>query len=400
MTARANSVRGRRIGLSGIVTFTTGVLALAVMSATPASASSSAHSVSVGLPPVSIALDGSAHTAYVTVSDGVTSEVAVVDTSHCSSATAPACAAAVSAVALPGDSGPSGIVFDAKSQTVYVAGAGSGDVYMIDARSCNAGRRGGCAATPRIAARGLAAPGAIAVDTSGKWNAVYVADEGAGRVTVFGGATCNARASSGCGKRRSVTVGSTPSAIAVDPAVRTVYVANLAGDSVSTLREAACSGLQAACRHRGRAISLGSGRAPTALVADPGRHTLYVAEGGVDAVAFVNTSRCSISAHSTCPAVAQSHRGVADPTGLALLSGGRVAAAAAGDDEVVVFRSSSCNATKRTGCSTVGDTALYGSPVAIAAQGGTVFAADSTLSRLDVIRLGNSNLVSRKHVTT
>lgn len=389
----------RRRQLTLAPTLVSAIAVIVLATAAPASATGGPNSIDVGLPATAVVIDHAAHTAYVAVSDGVTNQVAIVDTSHCTSAASSHCTGDVAAVKLPGNPGPAALAFDAKSHTVYVADANTGDVSMINAATCNATKTSGCAAAPKVAALSLTAPGAIAVDISHHYDAVYVADEGASTVTVLNGKTCNATKSVGCKSGKTATVGSAPSAIAVDPAVRTVYVANLGNDSVSRLKESACSAL-AACKPVGKPVSIGAGTSPGALVADQGAETLFIADLGPGAISFLNTAKCNITTSSGCAKMSRAQSGLTDPEGLARVSEGRVAVADAGSDAVVVFSGATCNASKRGDCAAEVDL-LGGSPVAVAAIGGTVYAADATTNSLDAIGVPRiAAKVTSKHAKT
>lgn len=391
--------RRHQLRVAPLLVSAAAVLVVAV--AAPAAAVSAVSSVSVGLPPTAVAIDHTAHTAYVAVSDGISSQVVIVNAARCSGVAGAPCAGAVTAVTLPGNPGAAGLAFDPKNHTVYVADANSGNVSMIDAATCNAARTSGCTSTPKVAVLGLTAPGAIAVDVSHGRDAVYIADAGGHAVTVFDGTRCNAARTAGCTSVKKVTVGSAPSAIAVDPAVGTIYVANRADDTVSTLNAAACGTLSAACRTTGRTVSLGFGATPSALVAAPAVNTLYVADSGTGAVSFLNTGTCSVHKAAGCARTPRSQSGISDPEGLALASAGRITVADAGDDAIIVFRAATCNVATRSGCSAVELNLVGGSPVAVAARGATVYAADLTTSSLDAVAVPRlAATVASKHAKT
>jgi DNA-binding beta-propeller fold protein YncE len=392
----------RRWRMSAAPMIVSAVAVMILASAAPASAVTPVgHSVSVGLPPTAVAIDAAAHTAYVAVSDGVSDQVAVVDTSHCNGHASSGCGSDVTAVNLESGAGASGLVYDAANHTVYVADANSGDVSMINASTCNASTTTSCAAAPKIAALNLTAPSAVAVDTSGGNDVFYVADSSAGTVTVVDAATCSATKTTGCGITRTANVGSAPSAISVDPAAGTTYVALLGDDSVTTLKESACSKLTAACDTIGKTVSLGAGTSPSALAADPAVNTLFVADSGTDAVSFVNTAKCNISVTTGCTATPRSQGGPTAPAGLALTSTGRVAVADSGDGAILVVNGATCNATKTTGCLAAEIDPLAGSPVAVATDGSSVYAADSTNSSLDVVAIPTIRAsVKSKHAKT
>jgi DNA-binding beta-propeller fold protein YncE len=402
MASVAPSTRSsRRWRTTAGPTLLSAIAVVVVASAAPASAAEGVHSVSVGLPPTAIAIDAAAHTAYVAVSDGVTDQVAIVDTAHCNGHAKSGCRSDVNAVTLENGAGPAGLAFDAANHTVYVADSNTGDVSMINAAKCNATTTTGCASAPKVAALGLISPSAVAVDTSRGADVFYVADESNRTVTVVNGATCNATKSTGCGTVKTATVGSAPSAIAVDPAVGTTYVANLGNDTVRTLNESACAKLTAACAKAGKIVSLGAGASPVALVADPGAKTLFVADSGTGAVSFLNTATCNVTVKKGCAKTPRSQAGITAPAGLALTPSGHVAVADSGDDAIIVVNGATCNATKTAGCASVEVDLLGGSPVAVAASGSSVYAADSTMNSLDVIGIPSitAKVTSKHHKT-
>jgi DNA-binding beta-propeller fold protein YncE len=361
------------------------VAIVVVTSAAPASAAvSPATSVNVALAPTAVAVDAAAHTAYVAVSNGVVDQVAVVDTAKCTAHASAACAAAVSAVTLKPGAGVAGLAFDAANHTVYVADSKTGDVSMINSDTCNATNTASCRHAPFVAALGLAAPSAIAVDTSGGKDVFYVADSSAGTVTVFNGASCRVSSTYDCATRRTATVGAGPDAVAVDSAAGTVYVANRDGNSLSTLNEAACSKLTAACATSGRTVPLGAEAAPVALVADPAVNTVFVADSGTGTVSFLNTLRCTIAATVGCSTTPRTMAGLG-AAGIALTSEGDVAVADATHNRVVVFGAATCDATTTTGCFSAERDPLHGSPTALATNGVTIYAADPSHTSLEIV---------------
>ena len=140
--------------------------------------------------------------------------------------------------------GPDGLAVDRATSTVYVANGGNNTVSVINAATCNARRRAGCA---RPAATIHAGPGPAGVAVDQATDTIYVADAGGDTVSVINGATCNARRHSGCGQTPpTVTVGASPFGIAVDQATDSVYVTSLGandlGDTVSVIDGATCDG--------------------------------------------------------------------------------------------------------------------------------------------------------------
>jgi DNA-binding beta-propeller fold protein YncE len=370
--------------------------AVAIIVATgiaPASAAtatvSPANSVGVGLPPVAIAVDAAAHTAYVTVSDGTTDQVAVINTAKCTAKASAGCSGVVTAVTLAGGAGADGLAYDAANHTVYVADSNTGDVALINTATCNATTTSSCDTAPKIVTLGLASPGAIAVDTTGGADVFYVTDLTNGTVTVANGATCNATTMSGCTKLRTASVGAVPDAIAVDSAVGTVYVANLADDTVTLLNEGACSKLSAACATAGRKVPLDSianpgPASPTALVADAADNTVFVADSSTGDVSFLNTAKCSMATTSGCSATPRVGTGLS-AAGVALTSQGDVAVADSSSNSVVSFSAATCDATTTTGCTSTETDPLGGSPTALTTNGVTIYAAIDSPASVGIV---------------
>jgi DNA-binding beta-propeller fold protein YncE len=358
--------------------------AIGVLSVGATAVAATPVSVGVGLPPTAVAIDSPDHTAYVAVSDGTSDQVAVIDTSACTS-TSTGCATDVAAVNLEEQAGPSALAYDPTNHTVYVADANTGDVSMIDATTCNAAVTTGCADAPGIATfTGLTSPSAVAVDASDTNDAIYVADSSSDTVTVFGGVACDATVTTGCAVFQTASVGSAPSAVAVDSADGTVYVANLGDDTVSTLNELSCSTVLAACSTATQqTVALGTGAAPAALAVTSG--TLYVADSGLDAVSRLNTATCNTTVTTSCESTPSASEAGPRPVGLTTTGAGNVAVADSGADAVVVFAGATCNATTATGCATATVDTLTGAPVAIGAAGSTLYVADQTNSSVDLV---------------
>jgi YVTN family beta-propeller protein len=99
---------------------------------------------------------------------------------------------------------PRGDAFDPANSTVYVADAGSNDVSMFSAKTCNAKDTAGCAASPRTFPVGES-PRRIAVD--GANDSVYVVNEAASTVSVIDSSSCDATSTSGCPSRHPAETG-------------------------------------------------------------------------------------------------------------------------------------------------------------------------------------------------
>ena len=156
--------------------------------------------------------------------DEVDNDVSVIDASRCNAQTTSGCRHAAPDVAI---SGPGALAADPAVHTTYVT-SGSSTVSMIDTSTCNAYHLSGCAATPPTVTVG-SHPSAIAVDSQA--HTVYVANAGTGStgsVSVINAGSCNATDPAGCGTPATLHVrGGHPDGITVDAATGTIYVATI-----------------------------------------------------------------------------------------------------------------------------------------------------------------------------
>jgi YVTN family beta-propeller protein len=187
--------------------------------------------------PFTIAVDDATGTLYV--ADLGAGTVSVVDASRCNATNVSGCAHRPLATIRVGDF-PGGIALDQKTNTVYVTGQVTNDVWVIDGKSCNAHVRSGCARTP---VRVAAGPGARGIALNARTDTIYVANTAAGTVSVIDGSTCNATVHSGCARQAPQTaVGISPRRVVVDEVTNTVYVTNAGSNSVSVLNGRTCNG--------------------------------------------------------------------------------------------------------------------------------------------------------------
>ena len=111
-------------------------------------------------------------------------------------------------------------------------------------------------------------PDAVAVDPS--QNLIYVANGGDNTVSVINGSTNTIK--------KTVPVGDDPDAIAVNPSTETVYVADLFDDNVTVINESTNSVVK----------SFSVGDSPDALALDAAKNTLYVTDQEDNNVSIVN----------------------------------------------------------------------------------------------------------------
>jgi DNA-binding beta-propeller fold protein YncE len=154
-------------------------------------------------------------------------------------------------------------------------------------------------------------PSAVAVDPA--TNTIYVASgtnddgpvsPGGDTVSVIDGRRCNARDVSKCkGPWPTVKVGKFPTTIAVDQATDTVYVTVLGGNTVAVFNGATCNGQVTWGCHRTPAhVRVGPG--PFGIVADDANHTVYVGNPGLafnkNTMSMINTRTCNGSDLAGC----------------------------------------------------------------------------------------------------
>jgi len=211
--------------------------------------------VRAGTQPFTLAVNDATGTLYV--ADLGAGTVSVLDASTCNATDVSGCGRRPATIRV-GDF-PGGIALDSRTNTVYVTGQVTDDVWVIDGKSCNARHAGGCARPP---ARVAAGAGARGIALNEKTDTVYVANTAAGTVSVIDGSTCNASVSSGCRQAApQAPVGISPRRVVVDEVTNTVYVTNAGSDSVTMLNGRTCNGhARSGC---GQAAAPGGGSGTT-----------------------------------------------------------------------------------------------------------------------------------------
>lgn len=129
-------------------------------------------------------------------------------------------------------------------------------------------------------------PSAVAVDPA--THTIYVAngnnangpDAGGDTVSVIDARHCQARDVSRCkGPWPTITVGDLPAGLAVDQKTDTVYVTDNGANTVSVFNGATCNALDTSgCGQQPATVPVGL--APLGLFDDPANHTVYVANCG------------------------------------------------------------------------------------------------------------------------
>jgi YVTN family beta-propeller protein len=266
----------------------------------------------VGANPSGIAVNEATHTVYV-VNDG-DNTVSVIDADACNAQHLSGCGSPLATIAL-GPSGPSGpvaAILSPDGATLYVTSpGGANSVAVIDAATCKAINTSGCADGP--VASVATGNGPVALDEDPLSQTLYVTNIADNTVSVIDGQRCNAQQTAGCGESApTVTVGTAPVAVAVDVQAQTVYVGNLDDDTVSVIDARRCNGEHpAGCGETPSVQAVGGG--PDGIAVSPGGSIAYVADSGTNdqgasvaggnTVSVLDARICNAASPQGCSAV-------------------------------------------------------------------------------------------------
>ena len=204
-------------------------------------------------------------------------------------------------------------------------------------------------------------PSAVAVDAA--THTVYVAsgynldgpNAGGNTIAVIDARRCNARAVSRCtGPWPTITVGELPSAVAVDAATHTVYVTTLADNTVAVVDGTTCNAeVKSGCGQTPVKVPVGS--APLGIFADQHNRTVYVANFDDDTVSMIDSATCNGHTAAGCPTVAAPSVAVGRGPGDIDVNPRTHTAYVTTLTGLSAFDARSCNATRRTGCDAIGN---------------------------------------------
>jgi DNA-binding beta-propeller fold protein YncE len=199
------------------------------------------HEIHTGTDPEFVALDPQTQTLYT--ANQLDNDVSVIDASRCNAQTTTGCRPQAPEVPIQAGA----LAADPAVHTTYAA-SGPAAVSMIDTKDCNAYYGAGCLATPPTVTVGTN-PSAIAIDR--RTQTVYVANFGSqtapgpGTVSVVADRTCNAQRPGGCAATSTLHVpGGNPVRIAVNSVTDTIYVATITDSGpnlVSVFNGATCN---------------------------------------------------------------------------------------------------------------------------------------------------------------
>jgi DNA-binding beta-propeller fold protein YncE len=227
----------------------------------------------------SIALDREVNTTYITHAN--LHDLVMFDSSRCSARRVEACEPAVAPVA--GISGPFDIAYG--NHTLYATNQDDRTLVLIDPAKCNHRRPGGCAPVKTIRL-----PHAFNVGVDPVRHTVYVTAYDDDIVSVIDGRRCNARILTGC-TPAAVPAGDTPIDAVADPVTGTLYVTNQQPQTVSVIAG-------------GRTIAtIAVGQFPALMAIDPALRKLYVANNSFDepgSVSVIDIRACNRRTTSGC----------------------------------------------------------------------------------------------------
>jgi YVTN family beta-propeller protein len=315
----------------------------------------------VGKGPQAVITDPATGTLYA--ANFTDSTVSVINPARCNAARTQGCRHP--APTAKAGASPDGLDMDQATSTVYVANGGNDTVSVINAATCNARRRTGCA---RPAATIHAGPGPAGIAVDHATDTIYVADARGNTVSVINGAACNARRHTGCGQTpRTVRVGADPFGIAVDQATDSVYVTSLGandlGDTVSVIDGATCNGTHhSGCGQTAPTVKVSTG--PFGIAVSQATDTIYVANTGQlfagvlgHTVSVINGATCNGVQHTGCGQTPATVTVGPAPFGIAINQATNTIYVANnnggdGPSSLSVIDGATCDGTNTTGCGT------------------------------------------------
>ena len=383
---RAALVAGAVIVLTAVV-----ILALIIPSSTTTSSSTAsgvvAPTVSVGGFPTGIAVNSGAKTVYVAAGDA--NALSMFDEDLCNATVTSGCSHP--RTVSTGGKDPIGVVVDSTTGTLYVVNGGSNNLAVLNAHRCDATDQSGCSVPPTI----IDVPGGpefLALNPATR--TLYVADTTSGTVSVLDATRCNAELTSGCARALgSVPVGGGAFPIAVDQQTNTVYVGTNQGVAVIDGRH--CDGSDmSGCSKQPAMIPLSID--PAGITVDDAEHTLYVS-GESGAVAVINTSSCQGRNTKQCAVGHTTLLVGADARGAALDSvASTLYVANAGSNTVSLLDTARCNVSTTSGCAVPPKSIPVGSSprrVAIGDGSGTAYVVNVLGNNVSLLSTKSCNAV-------
>jgi len=294
------------------------------------------------------------HTIYYPSQD--TNTVWVLDASTCNATNTSGCTffeteTIVGARAI-------GVAENPNTKTVYSTGADDNTVSVIDATLCNKNNLSGCNQSwPTINAGNFP----FFVGVNKVTNTIYVSNLADNTLSVINGATCNRTTTSGCmGAQPTTRVGNAPLQIAVDEATNTIYVENAADGTVSVINGALCNANNLpGCNRVWPTVKVGN--SPQGLGLNPNNHTVYVANTNDNTVSVINGNTCNGTTSSGCHKTPAKITVGNAPRSVGVVTATNTVFVGNRDDLTVsVIDGSTCNGTNASGCGQTPPAVLVG----------------------------------------
>jgi YVTN family beta-propeller protein len=243
--------------------------------------------------PSGVVADPATHTVYA--NDREANKISVIDTSICNAYNVSGCGTAWPEITVGGS--PHASALNPFTHTLYVNNRDDNTLSVVDTATCNATVTSGCGNVPPTTAVG-GTPQQEAVDEA--TDTIYVANSDDGTVSVVNGAICNAGDTSGCGQTwPAVNVGNNPTAIGLNPVTDTIYVANTDDNTVSVIDGSTCNADDTSgCGQAAATIAVGS--MPIAVGVDPKTDTIFVGDRNDGTVSVIDGSTCNGKDTSGC----------------------------------------------------------------------------------------------------
>ncbi len=321
-------------------------------------------------PLIGDAVDAANHTLYTANDDNT---VSAFDLHRCNASDLAACATDTPGVLSfpgpdPGFDHSLWVAVDARQRSVYVTLLKDGSVIVVDTSVCNGSNPAGCATLHPPVIHAGSEPEILTLDP--RTQTLYTVNQLGNDVSVIDAARCNAQATGGC-RHLPPMIPISAGALAVDPAVHTAYLTS-GEHSVAMIDTRTCnSGLAAGCASTPPQVTVGTN--PSALALDRRTHTMYVAnfgrQGGTSTVSVIDARSCNATRSTNCARLPTLRVPGGNPDDVAVNEATDTIYVATittdgGPNLISVFNGATCNATNQSGCTQIPAT------VAIAADNG------------------------------
>jgi len=359
--------------------------------------------------PGDVDVNQTTHTAYVATLTGMS----VFDANTCNASTTSGCSnlgtANISCVGStnPGLCGPFTAKVDEANNTVYESDADN-RVSVFDGQTCNASDLVGCAAqTPGtvIVNGGAGFEVSLWIAVDAPLHSVYVSNQKDDYLAVIDTNICNGSHLTACATLKPPTIhtGSDPEIIAINQKTQTVYAPNQVDNNVSVINALLCNAANTSgCDHPAPQVNITNG--VSAIAVDAAFHTAYVANAGANTVSMLNTRKCNASSLQGCGTalptvpVGVSPSGVAVNTQTHTVYVANFGSGASGT--VSVINATTCNATHSSGCTSVQVLQVPGgnpTGIAINQATDTIYVATVTSSVQDIVSVFNGATCNASH---